>query len=129
CVKLVAEVPAISDDPVAHEAGALPVLDTSVYGPLGNPLPPSANPDQLRATCPALGVAASVPFVGAALSMRTSALFVGSTFPTLSVDWNRTYCWQVLPAAHATDTLVPLVAGAHVFVVSTQYTVLATPDP
>ena len=72
--------------PLAHDAGRLPVLYTSLYGAVFNPLPVSVVPDQLRATCALPGVAASVPFVGVALSMRTSALFVSSTFPRLSRD-------------------------------------------
>jgi len=34
-----------------------------------------------------------------------------------------------VPAAQVTETLVPLVPGVHVFVVSVQDCVLATPDP
>ena len=41
----------------------------------------------------------------------------------------RTFVWHVLPAVHDTATDVPDVPGVQVFVVSVQYTVLATPEP
>ena len=129
CVQLVLLLADNSAVPLAHDAGALAVLYTSRYGAVSRPLPVSVAPAQLSVTCALPGVAVSVPLPGATLSMRTRALFVASTLPTLSVDRYRTYLWHVLPLAHVTLTAVPLVPGTHVSVVSVQYCVLATPVP
>jgi len=69
--------------------------------------------------------------VGAALSMLTKVLLRGSVFPTLSVERKRTYFWQAVPTPQASDTVVPVVVGEQLFAgaVSTQYRVLATPEP
>jgi hypothetical protein len=53
-----------------------------------------------------------------------------SAFPIVSVEKNRTYCTDVLPASAVTSNgAAYAVVGAHVFVVSVQYAVTPHPAP
>jgi hypothetical protein len=55
---------------------------------------------------------------------------IPSLLPTVSVEKNRTYCTDVLPAVVVTlNGAAYAVTGEHVFVVSVQYAVTPQPVP
>jgi hypothetical protein len=68
--------------------------------------------------------------VAARLSIQTAKARIPSLFATVSVEKNRTYCTDVLPAVVVTlNGAAYAVAGEHVFDVSVQYAVTPQPVP
>ena len=80
-------VPKRSWVPLVQEAaGDPPVLNMSLYVlVLARPLPPSENPDQLKATWPLPAFAVRVPLVGGVVSRRMESEAVVDTLPAASL--------------------------------------------